>query len=57
SEVIFKGGGDAASAARAVLETGEADYAWNVQVEKDILAQMELAGLGKVVPGYSTGVE
>jgi peptide/nickel transport system substrate-binding protein len=57
SEVIFKGGGDAPSAARAVLETGEADYAWNVQVEKDILAQMELAGLGKVVPGYSNGVE
>jgi peptide/nickel transport system substrate-binding protein len=55
--VIFKGGGEAPSAARAVLETGEADYAWNVQVEKDILAQMELAGLGKVVPGYSTGVE
>jgi peptide/nickel transport system substrate-binding protein len=57
AEVIFKGGGEAPSAARAVLETGEADYAWNVQVEKDILAQMELAGLGKVVPGYSTGVE
>ena len=57
SEVIFKGGGDAPSAARAVLETGEADYAWNVQVEKDILAQMELAGLGKVVPGFSNGVE
>jgi peptide/nickel transport system substrate-binding protein len=57
SEVIFKGGGDAPSAARAVLETGEADYAWNVQVEKDILAQMELAGKGKVVPGYATGVE
>jgi peptide/nickel transport system substrate-binding protein len=57
AEVVFKGGGEAPSAARAVLETGEADYAWNVQVEKDILAQMELAGLGKVVPGYSTGVE
>ena len=27
--VVFKGGGDAESAARAVLETGEADYAWN----------------------------
>jgi peptide/nickel transport system substrate-binding protein len=57
SEVIFKGGGDAAAAARAVLETGEADYAWNVQVEQEILAQMEAAGIGTVVPAYSTGVE
>jgi peptide/nickel transport system substrate-binding protein len=40
-----------------VLETGEADYAWNVQVEQQILKQMELAGKGKVVPGYATGVE
>jgi peptide/nickel transport system substrate-binding protein len=56
-EVIFKGGGDAASAARAVLETGEVDYAWNVQVEPQILDQMALAGKGKVLPAYSTGVE
>ncbi len=56
-EVVFKGGGDAASAARAVLETGEVDYAWNVQVEQQILAQMELAGKGKVVSSYGTGVE
>jgi peptide/nickel transport system substrate-binding protein len=38
AEVIFKGGGDASgSAARAVLETGEADYAWNLQVEPAVL--------------------
>ena len=29
----MKGGGDAVSAARAVLQTGEYDYAWNVLVE------------------------
>jgi len=57
SEVIFKGGGDAPSAARAVLETGEADYAWNLQVEPQIIAQMELAGKGKVVVSFGTGVE
>jgi peptide/nickel transport system substrate-binding protein len=57
SEVIFKGGGDAPSAARAVLETGEMDYAWNVQVEKDILAQMELAGKGKIVSSFDNSVE
>lgn len=57
SEVIFKGGGDAAAAARAVLETGEADYAWNLQVEPAILKQMELAGNGKVETSFSTCVE
>ena len=55
--VIFKGGGDAASAARAVLETGEADYAWNLQVEPDILRDMEEAGLGQVVAAFAGSVE
>ncbi|MCA9980490.1 MAG: peptide ABC transporter substrate-binding protein, partial [Anaerolineales bacterium] len=57
SELVFKGGGDATSAARAVLETGEADYAWNLQVEPEILTQMELAGNGKVVSSFGTSVE
>ncbi len=57
SEVVFKGGGDAPSAARAVLETGEADYAWNVQVEHQILSQMVLAGKGKIVSSFANGVE
>lgn len=57
SEFVLKGGGDAASAARAVLETGEADYAWNLQVEPEILTQMELAGLGKVSAVFQTSVE
>jgi peptide/nickel transport system substrate-binding protein len=57
SSVTFKGGGDATSAARAVLETGEADYAWNLQVEPEILTQMELAGNGKVVSSFGTSVE
>ena len=55
--VVFKGGGDAASAARAVLETGEADYAWNLQVEPDILRDMEAAGLGIVVAAFAGNVE
>jgi peptide/nickel transport system substrate-binding protein len=57
AELIMKGGGDAASAARAVLETGEVDYAWNLQVEPQILAAMELAGYGKVVNGFACCVE
>ncbi|MEM6945470.1 MAG: peptide ABC transporter substrate-binding protein [Pseudomonadota bacterium] len=55
--VLFKGGGDAASAARSVLETGEFDYAWNLQIEPEILTQMEAAGKGTVVVAYATSVE
>ena len=53
----FKGGGDAASAARAVLETGEFDYAWNLQVEPEVLAQMATAGNGTVVTAFGASVE
>jgi len=55
--VIFKGGGDAASAARAVLETGEADYAWNLQVEPQILAEMEAKGQGEIIVAFDSLVE
>jgi len=53
----LKGGGDAASAARSVLETGEFDYAWNLQVEPEILNQMAAAGQGTVVSAFGTSVE
>lgn len=53
----LKGGGDAAAAARAVLETGEFDYAWNVQVEPEVLAQMAAAGRGALVTSFGTSVE
>jgi len=46
--VEVKGGGDAVSAARAVLQTGEYDYAWNMQVEDEILLKLESAGKGRV---------
>ena len=55
--VILRGGGDALSAARAVLETGEADYASNPQVEPEQLAAMEAAGLGEVVVAFAGIVE
>lgn len=38
--VQFKGGGDATGAARAVFQTGESDYSWNLQVEATILKPM-----------------
>jgi peptide/nickel transport system substrate-binding protein len=47
--VEMKGGGDAVSAARAVLQTGEFDHAWNVLVEDEILKRLEAGGKGKVV--------
>jgi peptide/nickel transport system substrate-binding protein len=47
--IEMKGGGDAVSAARAVLQTGEYDYAWNLQVEDVILKRLEQGGKGKVV--------
>ena len=39
-----KGGGDALGAARAVLQTGEFDYAWNLAVEDEILKRLETSG-------------
>ena len=45
----MKGGGDAVSAARAVLQTGEYDFAWNMQVEDEILKRLEASGKGHVV--------
>ena len=54
---IIKGGGEAAAAARSVLETGEFDYAWNLQVEPEILAQMASKGKGTIVTSFGTSVE
>ena len=53
--IEVKGGGDAVSAARAVIQTGEYDYAWNLQVEDEILLKLENGGNAKgrveIVPG------
>ncbi|NET38871.1 MAG: peptide ABC transporter substrate-binding protein [Cyanothece sp. SIO1E1] len=57
SRVELKGGGDATSAARAVLQTGDVDYAYNLQVEAPILKQLEAAGKGQVVPNFGALVE
>lgn len=53
--IEMKGGGDAVSAARAVLQTGEFDFAWNLQVEDEILKRLEAGGKGRieVTPGGS----
>ncbi|HEY9878877.1 MAG TPA: peptide ABC transporter substrate-binding protein [Leptolyngbyaceae cyanobacterium] len=57
NRIELKGGGDAASAARAVLQTGDADFAYNLQVEAPVLKQLEAAGKGKVVASFGALVE
>jgi peptide/nickel transport system substrate-binding protein len=57
--IEMKGGGDAVSAARAVIQTGEYDYAWNMQVEDEILVKLENAGnaRGRAEILQSRGIE
>jgi peptide/nickel transport system substrate-binding protein len=55
--MTVKGGGDAGAAARAVLETGEFDYAWNTQINPEQQAQMSAAGKGVLLNGFGTLVE
>ena len=55
--IEMKGGGDAVSAARAVLQTGEFDYAWNLQVEDEVLKRLEAGGKGRAVIVPSGDIE
>ena len=55
--IEMKGGGDAVSAARAVLQTGEYDYAWNMQVEDEILQRLEKGGKGRIAITQSGNIE
>ena len=55
--LTFKGGGDATASGRAVLETGEFDYAWNLQLAPDILARMAEGGKGTPIAAFGTLVE
>ena len=55
--MVLKGGGSAEDAARALLERGEADYAWNLQVEPSLLADLEAIGEGTVITAFADLVE
>ncbi len=55
--VNLKGGGDAASAAQAVLQTGDWHFAWNLQVEPQILRDLEEGGKGKLSVSPPSNVE
>ncbi|HET7875593.1 MAG TPA: peptide ABC transporter substrate-binding protein [Methylomirabilota bacterium] len=55
--VELKGGGDAASAARAVMQTGEFDFAWNLQVEWEVLKRLEQGGKGTLINPTTGNIE
>ena len=55
--IELKGGGDATSAARAVMQTGDADFAYNIQVEAPVLQQLESGGQGQFVTSFGSQVE
>ena len=55
--IEMKGGGDATSAARAVLQTGEFDFAWNLQVEWDVLKRLSESDRGKMVNPSTGNIE
>ena len=45
------------SAARAVLQTGDVDYAYNLQVEANVLEQFSQGGQGEVVTNFGSLIE
>jgi peptide/nickel transport system substrate-binding protein len=54
--IELKAGGDATSAARAVLQTGDYDYAGSLSLPEDVLEKLEATGKGRVqlLSGSST---
>jgi peptide/nickel transport system substrate-binding protein len=54
--IQIKGGGDAVSAARAVLQTGEYDFAYYILAEEDVLKRVEQGGKGKLITVPGSGV-
>ena len=56
--VTFRGGGDPAASARALFQTGEVDYAWNLQLESGVLKAMaDVSTKGRLVSAYGSNVE
>jgi peptide/nickel transport system substrate-binding protein len=56
-EVTLQGGGDATTAARAVLSEGIIDYAWNLHVGEDELQKLETKGVGRIDLYWGSYVE
>src|SRR5438445_1471112 len=56
--VTFKGGGEPAAAARALFQTGDIDYAWNLQVDATTLRAMaQSSHAGSLVTVFGSSVE
>jgi peptide/nickel transport system substrate-binding protein len=55
--ITWAGGGDATGAARAVFQTGEMDYAWNLQLAPEVIAQMESGGQGQLLVDFGPLME
>ena len=53
----LKGGGDPVSAARAVLQTGEYDFAYDTAVDEEVLHRLERIGKGRVLVVPDDGPE
>lgn len=58
SKIYLKGGGDGAAATRAVMQTGEFDFAWGPGIEPDVLQSMMTGKeLGAIVPAPPVNIE
>ena len=55
--IEMKGGGDPTTASRAVFQTGEFDYSWNLQVEAPVLQDIMQGGKGDLLNPGGSGVE
>ena len=55
--ITWAGGGDATGAARAVFQTGEMDYAWNLQLAPEVIEQMESGGMGTLLVDFGPLME
>lgn len=57
SRLVVKGGGDALSAARSVLQTGEYDFALNIQLAPEVIEELNGMGKGTVIVSLGSMVE
>lgn len=58
SRILVRGGGDPAAAGRAVLQTGDFDFAWNVQADPSVIQNLRDTGeFGDLLMTTGTTVE
>ena len=57
ASLTFKGGGSAEASGRAVMETGEYDYGWKLQLGPDVIAKMKEGGKGTPISAFGALVE